>query len=273
MIRAKRLLIACILFSVSISAQPPQKTKVLLLGTFHFDNPGLDVAKFENANVLTEKRQQEILEVVKLLKDFKPDQIFIEASPSRQVYYDSVVNIYKNGNYKLSANEIDQLGLRLAKELNHPTLHAVDYREASFPFDSLVKVMTAAKQYDLLTFMKTTIDSIETSHNNQLKTLTIKEMLIASNTAADKYFSVGMYFQFLKAGEKENHVGSYLASEWWRRNMIIYENILKRLAGNEKSILVIFGSAHTALLHEFMKYNPNFEIVDIVTVLSGKQGS
>ena len=260
--------IALFFFSISISAQQPQKTKVLLLGTFHFDNPGLDVAKFENANVLTEKRQKEIFEVVKHLKDFNPDQVFIEAIPARQSYYDSILKAYKNGNYKLSADEIDQLGLRLAKELNLSTLHSVDYRKASFPFDSLVKVMTEANQFNLLGLLKTTVDSIENSHNNQLKTSTIKEMLIASNSKADNSFSVGMYFEFLKAGGKENHVGSYLASEWWRRNMIIYENILKRLKGNEKSILVIFGSSHTALLHEFMKYNPSFEIVDVATVLS-----
>jgi hypothetical protein len=260
--------IALIVISTSISAQQP-KTKVLLLGTFHFDNPGLDVAKFENANVLTDKRQKEIQDVVKHLKEFKPDQVFIEAIPASQPYYDSIIKAYKAGTYKLTANEIDQLGLRLAKELNLTTLHAVDYREASFPFDSLVKVMTAANQFDLLGFMKSTIDSIESSHNNQLKTSTIKEMLIASNTEADQSFSVGMYFEFLKAGGKENHIGSYLASEWWRRNMIIYENILKRLSGNEKSILIIFGSSHTALLNEFMKYNPRFEIVDVASVLTG----
>lgn len=269
MIKTAHFILACIFFSVCTFAQQSQKTKVLLLGTFHFDNPGLDVAKFENANVLTDKRQKEILEVVKRLKEFKPETIFIEASPGRQAYYDSILKMYKNDNYKLSANEIDQLGIRLAGELNLPTLHAVDYREASFPFDSLVKVMTAAKQFDLLAFMKTTIDSIETLHNDQLKTLTIKEMLLSSNTKADKTFSVGMYFQFLKAGDKENHIGSFLVSEWWRRNMIIYENILKRLTGNEQSILVIFGSAHTALLHEFMKYNPKFEIVDVAAVLNG----
>jgi hypothetical protein len=256
-------------FSLSISAQPP-KTKVLLLGTFHFDNPGLDVAKFENANVLTDKRQKEIAEVVKHLKAFKPDQIFIESSPSSQSYYDSILKAYKAGNYKLTANEIDQLGLRLAKELNLSFLHAVDYREASFPFDSLVKIMTAANQFGLLGLMKTTIDSIENNHNNQLRTSTIREMLVSTNTLADNNFSVGMYFTFLKAGGKDNHVGSYLASEWWRRNMIIYENILKRLNGNEKSILVIFGSSHTALLREFMKYNSQFELVDVASVLTDK---
>jgi len=48
--------------------------------------------------------------------------------------------------------------------------------------------------------------------------------------------------------------------------MIIYENILKRLDGKEKTILVIFGSGHTALLKEMMKYNKNFELVPVKSI-------
>ncbi|MBA2744958.1 MAG: hypothetical protein H0U44_01915 [Flavisolibacter sp.] len=258
-----------LLLVISVSAQPSnaKKTKVLLLGTFHFDNPGLDVAKFENADVLSARRQQEIVEVVKQLKGFNPTKIFIEATPDRQGNYDSLLAAYKRGALQLGANEIYQLGFRLSKELNLALLLCVDYREAVFPFDSLVKVITAANQMDQLVFMKKTIDSIQDSHNQQLKTFSIKQMLLASNSKADRDFSVGMYFQFLKAGGKDNHVGSYLVSEWWRRNMIIYENILKRLNGNEERVLVIFGSAHTALLHAFMKYNPEIELVEIEEVL------
>ena len=84
--------------------------------------------------------------------------------------------------------------------------------------------------------------------------------------AAAAELQVGGYFDFLVAGKEGNHVGSYLTSEWWRRNMIIYENILKRLDGKEKTILVIFGSGHTALLKEMMKYNKNFELVPVKSI-------
>jgi hypothetical protein len=76
-----------------------------------------------------------------------------------------------------------------------------------------------------------------------------------------------IYYDLLVAGKKGNHVGSYLTSEWWRRNMIIYENILKSLDGKEECILVIFGSGHTALLHNMMKYNNRFELIPIHTIL------
>jgi len=49
--------------------------------------------------------------------------------------------------------------------------------------------------------------------------------------------------------------------------MVIYENILKRMTGKEERILVIFGSGHTALLNEMMKYSKRLEVVPVATVL------
>lgn len=242
------------------------KTKVVLLGCFHFDNPGLDVAKFENVDILSEKRQREVLAVVELLKKFNPDKIFVEVPTELQGGLDSNINKYKSGQFTLRGSETHQLGYRLAKDLNLPTLYAVDYKEAQFPFDSLVKSATEAKQFDLLGYIKRSIDSVQNDFNESLKKNTIREMLLNQNTEAAAEMQVGAYFDFLVAGKEGNHIGSYLTSEWWRRNMIIYENILKRLDGKEKKILVIFGSGHAALLNEMMKYNKKFERVPVRSI-------
>ena len=42
----------CIFLWMGVLAQQP-KPKLLLLGSFHFYNPGLDVAKFENVDALS----------------------------------------------------------------------------------------------------------------------------------------------------------------------------------------------------------------------------
>lgn len=49
--------------------------------------------------------------------------------------------------------------------------------------------------------------------------------------------------------------------------MVIYENILKTLNGKEERVLVLFGSGHTALLNEMMKYNSKLELVPLANVL------
>ena len=105
------------LSSLSLSiAQNKQPVKVLLLGVFHFDNPGLDVAKFKNADILSAERQKEVMDVVNKLKAFAPDKIFIEAAPESQAKIDSQIVQYKAGKLALTANETQQLGFRLAKD-------------------------------------------------------------------------------------------------------------------------------------------------------------
>jgi hypothetical protein len=260
------LVSGCLLLAITAISQQ-QKTKVLLLGCFHFDNPGLDVAKFENADILSAKRQLEVRQLLNSLEQFKPDKIFVEVPVEMQGKLDSNLLKYKNGQFALRATETHQLGYRLAKELHLPTLYAVDYNGADFPFDSLVNSATAAKQFSLLGYMKTSIDSIQQQFNESLKKNTVREILLNQNSKPMVDFEVGSYFDFLVAGIEGNHVGSYLTSEWWRRNMIIYENILKRMSGKEERILVIFGSGHTALLQQMMQYNKHFELVPAASVL------
>ena len=212
-------------------------------------------------------RQAEVLEVTEKIKQFRPDKIFIEMPAEQQQRLDSNFNKYKAGELKLGASETHQIAYRVAKELNHAGLYAVDYTEANFPFDSLMKSATAAKQFEFLGMIKQTIESIEKDFNESLKTKTIKDILLHHNSPGMMQIAVGMYYEFLVAGEKGNHVGSYLTSEWWRRNMVIYENVLKRLDGKEERILILFGSGHTALLNEMMKYNQKLELVPLADVL------
>ena len=259
--------LACVFLCLPAIAQQKKPVKVLLLGTFHFDNPGLDVAKFQDANILSAKRQQEVQEVNKLLKVFAPDKIFIEATPGRQSSIDSSVAAYKAGKKQLEATEVQQLAFRLAKELNLNTVYGVDYQDADFPFDSLMKSAAEANQTGITTLVQKTIEEIQQSFNEALQKSTIKEMLLRENNQSMIRLQHEFYFKLLPAGKYGNHVGSYLVSEWWRRNMVIYENILKQLNGHEERILVIFGSGHTAILNELMKFNPEIELVAVSDVL------
>ena len=151
--------------------------------------------------------------------------------------------------------------------MNLPGLYAVDYNGADFPFDSLMKSAAEAKQFTLLDDIKKSIDSVQYYFNESLKKYTIREMLLDQNSPTMVDMQTGWYFNLLVAGKEGNHVGSYLTSEWWRRNMVIYENMLKRMTGKEERVLVIFGSGHTALLQEMMRFNKNFELIPVASVL------
>ncbi|QIP13782.1 hypothetical protein G8759_14750 [Spirosoma aureum] len=263
------LRVALVVLSLTTTATNAQQkpVEILLLGTFHFDNPGLDVAKFESANILSPKRQQEVKTVVNQLIAYKPDKVFIEAEPAQQAQWDSLFSLYQQGKFTLKANEIYQLAFPVAKALGHPHLYAADYRNADFPYDSLMKVLASSNQQAMQQTIQTTIAQVEQSFNANLSKHTLSEMLTIDNTLESRRDILTFYLQCIGAGKLNNHVGAYLTSEWWRRNMVIYANILKQLTGNEKRIVVLFGSAHTAVLEEFMKYNSALRLTDVGEVL------
>lgn len=263
----KILLLAFIFHWFSGANAQKNATEVLLLGTFHFSNPGLDLAKFENANILSSKRQAEVQQVVKQLITYRPDKIFIEDEPSRQSRWDSLFQQYEQGTLPAKADEIFQVAFPVARTLGHPRVYCADYRDAIFPADSLMKVLAENGQTAQLAGIQTKIQQVEQRFNENLKKHTVSEILRIENDPQEQKDNVAFYLSTLSAGTLRNHVGAYLASEWWRRNMIIYGNVLKQLKGDEKRILILFGSAHTALIKSLIDYNSAFRLVAVKEVL------
>ncbi len=102
---------------------PP--TPTLLLGTFHFDDPGRDVYKPQHRFDVA-ARQTEILEVVERLAAFEPTKVVVEFSALEQNRLDRNYEAFLQGDFELTGNEIYQLGFRLAKRLEHRRVYAAD---------------------------------------------------------------------------------------------------------------------------------------------------
>ncbi|REJ17331.1 MAG: hypothetical protein C6W57_07185 [Caldibacillus debilis] len=102
------------------------KPAILLLGTAHLENPDNGVLLNPVTDgILSPKRQAEIIEVAKSLKKFQPTQIAVEVLKRLNKEYRS----YLNGNFQLTANEIHQIGFRLAEDMKIERLHASDWNE------------------------------------------------------------------------------------------------------------------------------------------------
>src|SRR3546814_10214024 len=63
---------------------PVPDAEFLLLGSYHMNNPGRDVHNTRADDVLSEQRQNEIAEVVRLIERYRPTRIMIEADASAQ---------------------------------------------------------------------------------------------------------------------------------------------------------------------------------------------
>src|SRR5699024_8721733 len=111
-----------------------QKAKVLVVGTFHLDYPGLDAHKASESNkidVLQEPKKSELTALIDYIKKFRPNKIAIEAIPK----WDAVEKLqkYKKGAFRGERDERFQIAFRVAKELRLDTLFSID--EWSFAVD------------------------------------------------------------------------------------------------------------------------------------------
>lgn len=120
---------AAILMAAGAPEEGAARPALLIVGTPHFANPGRDVVNVRIPDVLTPERQREIDAVVEKLAAFRPTRVAVEWPAEKQAKLDQRYADYRAGRYSLSANETDQIGLRLAARLNLPQVDAVDWSD------------------------------------------------------------------------------------------------------------------------------------------------
>jgi len=260
------LLLALVTFSIT-SAQQAKKKQILLIGTFHYANPGHDVAKINTFDIMSEKSQKELEVISNKIKKFGPDKIFVEWKFSKQADLDKYYNKNTDSLLKKDANEITQLALRTAKKLNHKKMYGIDYR-TRFPYDSLMMSMEKANQKDL---MKKTTESTEKfvkDNNERMAKSSLTDLMLYYNEKASNENNIQWYLEVAnRAGNPDDFTGASLVSNWYKRNLYMYSLVQKLTESKDNKIMVLLGAGHAAMLREFLAHDPEFEIVELSTVL------
>ncbi len=242
-----------------INNTEPPKTKVLILGTYHFDNPGLDMIKSIVPDILLPDQQEQLMRVVESLKSFQPSKIAVERVPEYAPILDSLYKSYLNGNHTLSKSETQQLAFRLAREFNHSRVYPIDHR-GTFPIDA---VMAYAMKNDpgFLGMIQQKMGEISEEINRRQREWTIGEILRQMNTTDELKQSHGFYLEINRVGAGDTQVGSNLLSQWYDRNIRIFSN-LQAMAESGDHIIVIIGSGHAHILKELVRCDSKMELVD-----------
>lgn len=241
------------------TAQPAQPAQILVLGVYHFANPGLDMVKVEVADVLSRTRQEEILSVVEALARFQPTRVAVEEPPSASSRLDSLYGAYLSGGHELSRNETEQIGFRLAAEFGHSLLYPIDYR-TDLPF---ADVLEYAEDHDpdFLTFVEEEQANMAAEENRQQSENTVAEILRRNNDPDELVSSHAIYMKFARVGAGDTYVGAELLSKWYERNIRIFTNI-QRLARPGDRVLLIIGAGHAPILRELITADPQLVLVD-----------
>ncbi len=239
------------------------KPTVMILGSWHFSNPGMDRFNTKTDDVLAPKRQSEIKQAVERLKEFKPSKIAVEVDPSRCDAENQNYQGYLNGTYELGPYEGDQIGYRLAKEFGHSRVYCVDH----WAEHATIHIDDELIDYD--TFAKT-------HHQEHLlpspppgKIIQDKDGQIwiepeKYETVVDKYIRINQpesrradhqgYLRKARIGLEGKYPGAnWVAHFWYARNLKIFMNLTRVIESADDRILLIIGAGHVFLVQQFLE--------------------
>jgi len=260
--------------SPSSSSYDFTKTEVLLIGTFHFSNfdpsNNIDIIKTNEVDVLTKKNQKELELICNKIAEFGPSKIFVEYPFSRQTELDSIYEHFVPEDFELKErDEGDQLSFRVAKQLKHKRIFGCDYKDSSFPNNAMIKSMETSNQQDLIALDEIKDQQWESEYNAIVnKDQSLLDVLYFLNSEQERKIDRAWYLNFAnKAGSVNDTIGTFLASEWSRRNLHIYSKIQKQVTDKDEKIMILLGSSHIAILKDFIDYNPNWKTVELKDLL------
>ncbi len=272
----------CFLFlsTVAVKAQTgivDQDAKVkptlVILGTYHMGTPGNNVVNPKVADITTPERQKQIVELVEKLKKFKPTKIVVECDLEDDAKTQEIYNKYLAGNYQLTKNETDQIGLRLAKMLEHKKVYCVDWSDFwNDPNVNYIKYV--AKDAELDGFLKVVNQNLKKEIDADFEKLypqPITDQLIFLNQPDQIEKAHKVYFDIMRIGRGSEYVGAGYFSWWYRRNMVILTNIIRLTDSMNDRVLVIYGAGHNKLLNQLAKESGFYNVESPLKYLKSKK--
>lgn len=262
-----RLLLAVvtIVFSSGSIAEEAGPAEVMLFGVFHFSNPGRDVVKTEQADVMSPDNQAYLDELARRIGEFNPTRVLLEFDPERDAEMQARYREYLAGSYELKSNEVYQLGFRIAAQSTADTVYGFDETTVHWNAEPLFAYMEE-KDTQTGALMQSKIAEITELLGEAHRTKTLRELLLLMNDRNLDRRNRGLYIATNHVGDAENYTGADASASWWHRNFRMYANIQRHAQPGER-VLVIAGQGHTAILRQLLADDDARETVDVVPYL------
>lgn len=265
-----RTLALALLLLFPIAAAADDCTPILILGTYHMNNPGLDAYNLEADDVLSEKRQKEIAAVVETLTTFRPTKVMIE-SPHWTTHWSDRYAQWLEGRYTLGRNEIEQLGFRIASKMKHTRLWPVDYpmwMSGITPAEQHTPKKKPAAAASALKPAAPLPPAIQ-ARQDKMRTSTVAEYLAYLN-APEQYRQNHQWdvIENLRPGDGPAlYQNTDLATNWYKRNLRIFTNIMEVTEPGDRLLLII-GAGHLKILRDLAGEHPSYCLDDAAKYLA-----
>ena len=240
-------------FSISHGSFAQQPAEVMLMSTFHFSNPGLDVVKTRTLNVLSDSNQAYLGAFSeRLAKSFAPTDVLMECSRDNEATLNEEYQQYLKGDFELGVNENYQVGFRVAKQSDAKRLLCYDEREVHWNGEALLTALPESEP-ELKLELDNAIKELTELKNKMHQELGLGEILKHLNSEASETENKALYILTNEVGANgEGYVGADATASWWHRNFRMYANVQKH-AVPERRLFVIGGQAHIAILKDLLE--------------------
>lgn len=285
--RISALLVVLACAATSVSAQdtlrweeplPPTqcvaddgRIEVLLVGSYHMSNPGMDQFNLESDDVLAPKRQAEIAALVERLAEFRPTKVLVEA-PWADSATHARYHQYVAGTRELRKSEEEQIGFRLANRMGHERIYPIDVRmqlddEALGP---LIGTNPAFQER-----------MGRLNHLGQ-EAMRIMGAWLAEGTVGDMLYHMNRPEMLVRAHEPyveyfvpivadTNYAGADMVATWYRRNLRIFANLRRVADAPDDRLFVIYGQGHIKILRDLVMDTPGLCVEDALVYLKGSR--
>ena len=238
---------------------------VMVLGTYHFANPGHDEHNVAAESVLTPARQAELAALAARLAAFCPTKVMVEMESSAADLSLPSYTAFDPASLLEAPNEIDQIGFRLARLMGHSAVYGVDVQagpgeEDYFPIDAVRAAARAQGQEAILERLNAPIADWVRWFNAQQARLSIQALLALVN-GRDYPGGQDFYYGMLPIGDVAGQAGARLNARWYERNARIFAKLIHAAQPGDRIVLV-YGAGHNYWLRHFVDETPGYRGVD-----------
>jgi hypothetical protein len=251
-----------LLVAPAVAAKPA----LMILGVPHFGNPGRDTVNVRVPDVMSPARQREIAAIVDRLAAFRPTRVAVEWPADAQARLDRRYADYRAGRFQLTANERDQIGLRLAARLGLARVDAVDWSGdppgASSDYDYPAWAEAHGRGPEWRAWVGRF--QAEADADARLMACTpVSAWLRRVNTAGYRLANHRTYFYVARIGDAGGaNPGAAWVGSWYTRNLRILNNLRALAAHPADRVLAIYGTGHGYLLDQQARESAAFALAD-----------
>ena len=267
----KRILLCLTLAISSLPASAEEPARVMFFGTFHFKDAGLDLAKVEDFNVMHEAPQAYLEDLAGQLASFRPTHVLLEFNPASEDVINERYRSYVDGTFELPANEIYQLGFRIAAKAGLEQVHSFDHRDVPWQAEAMFEYAEKHDSPELRQLNELIAEHVAAEEKLR-QTLSLGELLARNNDSERDRKNMGTYLITNPIGAGDGYSGADAAASWWHRNFRMYANVQK-FAEPGTRIIAIAGSGHTAILKQLLELDPQRDAEFALPYINGAIGA